>query len=442
MTDTTDDYGYLLVHFIEDPDGYAEKIYMDISDGDNPHRWVPLNDGKPVLASHLGTTGVRDPHIIRNPDTGTWYIIATDLRVFGGDGGGWYEWSHHASTNLIIWESDDLLHWSEPRMLDVSRKPGGSHLELGMAWACECLWVPDYYPQGHHGGRGAFVMYWSSTVFDDEDRTHDDKNVYCTVLWGATTDFTQDTFEYGGVFIDNHGDAIDTTMIQRPLPDGSVRTYRITKDNAHGTGIWMDRTDAKRWWEPGTVWTKVQDRIGAGYVPDQPRRRGRSCGVRQPPQQRWTGRRMVLVRGRDSVDRIPSDGQPRSRSGLGSVAGGRLLPHRAYETWWRRLADTRRIRPSRPACACILTNDVDDRAPACARGKTKGASRNNREAPFACSLTATAIAVSDCYCCDVSPLAPLLPELSPLVPPPLPPLVSLPSPLAGIPPLLPPSPPP
>lgn len=125
MTDTTDDYGYLLVHFIEDPDGYAEKIYMDISDGDNPHCWVPLNDGKPVLASPLGTTGVRDPHIIRNPDTGTWYIIATDLRVFGGDGGGWYEWSHHASTNLIIWESDDLLHWSEPRMLDVSRKPDG-----------------------------------------------------------------------------------------------------------------------------------------------------------------------------------------------------------------------------------------------------------------------------------------------------------------------------
>lgn len=277
MTDTTDDYGYLLVHFIEDPDGYAEKIYMDISDGDNPHCWVPLNDGKPVLASPLGTTGVRDPHIIRNPDTGTWYIIATDLRVFGGDGGGWYEWSHHASTNLIIWESDDLLHWSEPRMLDVSRKPDGSHLELGMAWACECLWVPDYYPQGHHGGRGAFVMYWSSTVFNDADKAHDGKNVYCTVLWGATTDFTQDTFEYGGVFIDNHGDAIDTTMIQRPLPDGGVRTYRITKDNAHGAGIWMDRTDAKRWWEPGTAWTKVQDRIGAGYVPD-----GNPGGVEGP----------------------------------------------------------------------------------------------------------------------------------------------------------------
>ena len=32
-------------------------------------------------------------------------------------------------------------------------------------------------------------------------RLRDDKNVYCTVLWGATTDFTQDTFEYGGVFV-------------------------------------------------------------------------------------------------------------------------------------------------------------------------------------------------------------------------------------------------
>lgn len=162
-------------------------------------------------------------------------------------------------------------------MLDVSRKPDGSRLELGMAWACECLWVPDYYPAEHEGGRGAFVMYWSSTIFNNEDTRHDDKNVYCTVLWGATTDFTQDTFEYGGVFIDNDGDAIDTTMIQRPLPDGGVRTYRITKDNAHGNGIWMDSTDAKRWWEPDTQWTLVQDRIGAEYVPD-----GNPGGVEGP----------------------------------------------------------------------------------------------------------------------------------------------------------------
>lgn len=221
MSDCINDpYAYLLVHFLEDPDGYAERIYLDVSDGDNPHRWIPLNGGRPVLTSDIGTTGVRDPHIIRNPQTGMWYIIATDLRVFGGDNGGWYEWSHHASTNLIVWQSPDLLHWEGPRMLDVSQRADGTHMQLGMAWACECLWVPDYYPEEYEGDRGAFVMYWSSTVFDDADTAHDDNSVTSSVLWGATTDFTQDTFEFGGVLIDTGGDSIDTTMVQRPLPDG------------------------------------------------------------------------------------------------------------------------------------------------------------------------------------------------------------------------------
>ena len=60
MSDCTNDpYAYLLVHFLEDPDGYAERIYLDVSDGDNPHRWIPLNGGRTVLTSDIGTTGVR-----------------------------------------------------------------------------------------------------------------------------------------------------------------------------------------------------------------------------------------------------------------------------------------------------------------------------------------------------------------------------------------------
>ncbi|OZG62048.1 1,4-beta-xylanase [Bifidobacterium lemurum] len=272
-------YGYLMVHFREDPHGYAERIYLDRSDGDDPRRWIPLNGGEPVLTSDIGTTGVRDPHIIRNPETGVWYIIATDLRVFGGldaeeGNDNWGYWSHHGSTDLIIWESDDLLHWRGPRTLDVSRRADGSRMELGMAWACECLWVPDYYDEdraaGHDGGRGAFVMYWSSRPFADDDPGHTDPDSHDTVLWGATRDFTNETYEYGGVFIDTGGNSIDTTMIQRPLPDGGTRTYRITKDNSHGNGIWMDRTDAKRWWERGAEWTTVQTRIGAEYAGGEP----------------------------------------------------------------------------------------------------------------------------------------------------------------------------
>lgn len=264
------EYGYLLVHFIEDPTGYAEQIYMDRSDGDDPSRWIPLNEGRPILGSTLGTTGVRDPHIIRNPHTGIWYVIATDLRVYGGETGSergydWYDWSHHGSTNLIVWQSLDLIQWSSPRTLDVSRRADGGRLRLGMAWACECLWVDDYYPPDHGGDRGAFVMYWSSKLFADDDPEHADESVHDTVLWGSTTDFTQDTYRYGGVFIDTGGNSIDTTMVRCRRHGGAVRTYRITKDNSFDNGIWMDSTDGERWWEPHTRWTRVQNRIGAEY---------------------------------------------------------------------------------------------------------------------------------------------------------------------------------
>lgn len=278
MTTPTDPYGYLLVHFLEDPDGYAERIYMDLSDGDDPRRWLPLNGGEPVLTSTVGTTGVRDPHITRNSETGEWIVVATDLRVFGGPDAGldartaeaWAHWSRHGSTDLVVWRSDDLIHWRGPSTLDVARRPDGSRLELGMAWACESLWVPDYYPQGHPGGRGAFVIYWSSTVFPDGDAAHEAPDAHQQVLWGVTRDFTQDTYEYGGVFIDTGGDSIDTTMIQRRMPGGGVRTYRITKDNSFGRGIWMDATDAGRWWEPGTAWRTVQTAIGAEYAGGEP----------------------------------------------------------------------------------------------------------------------------------------------------------------------------
>jgi murein DD-endopeptidase MepM/ murein hydrolase activator NlpD len=31
--------GYLLVHFVEDPYGYGERIYFSLSEGDDPTRW-------------------------------------------------------------------------------------------------------------------------------------------------------------------------------------------------------------------------------------------------------------------------------------------------------------------------------------------------------------------------------------------------------------------
>ncbi len=247
----TDHYGYMLVHFIEDAQGYAEKIYLDVSRGNNPEQWDPLNGGKPILASALGTTGVRDPYLTRNPDTGTYYIIATDLRVFGGDGRDgsqpcqdWCYWGSQGSNNLVIWESDDLVTWSAPRTLNVA-PPGG---RLGMAWAPEATWVADY----NGAGTGAFVVYWSSRIAEGGDNYSSGR-----ILWGATTDFTQSTFTYGGTFLDEGGFTIDATLLQN-----EGKTYRIAKDQSWGKNIFMDVTDSPTWWQSDTQWVRVQENIG------------------------------------------------------------------------------------------------------------------------------------------------------------------------------------
>ena len=72
--------GYLFVHFTgEQKDG--EQIYFSIS-RDGLH-WEDLNDGQPVLYSHLGMQGVRDPFLLRDPKQKKFYLIATDLRIEG-----------------------------------------------------------------------------------------------------------------------------------------------------------------------------------------------------------------------------------------------------------------------------------------------------------------------------------------------------------------------
>lgn len=56
--------GYLFVHFTgEHKDG--EQIYFFVS-RDGLH-WTDLNGGKPVLYSHIGECGVRDPFPVKNP---------------------------------------------------------------------------------------------------------------------------------------------------------------------------------------------------------------------------------------------------------------------------------------------------------------------------------------------------------------------------------------
>ncbi|MBO3087967.1 glycoside hydrolase family 43 protein [Cellulomonas dongxiuzhuiae] len=206
-----DGFGYLLVHFVEDPDGYGEQVHLSLSDGDDPCAWVRLNRGQPLLRSPLGTTGIRDPYIVRGPDG--FFLVATDLRIYGGDDAGWDAWTRRGSRRILVWRSPDLVTWSEPWTLEVAPP------EAGMAWAPEAVYDAD---------RGEYLLLWSSALYAADDVEHRG-DAYSRVLAAWTPDFRRLGERH--VLIDRGSGVIDTTIL---VQDGVV--HRISKHESFEPG--------------------------------------------------------------------------------------------------------------------------------------------------------------------------------------------------------------
>lgn len=202
-------FGYLLVHFVEDPRGHGEQIFFSLSDGDDPQRWTRINRGRPVLESRIGTSGVRDPYLVRGGSTA--FIIATDLRIYGGDDPDWDAFTRHGSRSLVVWQSSDLVHWSEPWLAEVAPP------EAGMAWAPEAMYDEE---------KGTFLVYWSSTLFAEDDPEHA-KPSHSRILMAKTTDFH--TFTPAEILIDRGSDVIDLTIVK-----SDNRYFRFAKNNREG----------------------------------------------------------------------------------------------------------------------------------------------------------------------------------------------------------------
>ena len=194
--------GYLFVHFTgEHPTG--EQIYFSIS-RDGLH-WHDLNGGEPVLWSKIGEMGVRDPYIIRNPFYGEgkpkYFLIATDLRIANGKG--WGVAQYAGSRDIIVWESDDLVNWSEPEAHTVGI-PGA-----GCVWAPECVYDEE---------KDAILVFWASMTMKEYDQLHKQR-IYASY----TKDFK--TFTEPELYIERGNHVIDTTIIK-----DDKGYYRYSKD--------------------------------------------------------------------------------------------------------------------------------------------------------------------------------------------------------------------
>ncbi|NLK74348.1 MAG: family 43 glycosylhydrolase [Clostridiales bacterium] len=190
--------GYLFVHFTGEHD-IGEQVYFSIS-RDGLH-WNDLNSGRPVLTSSIGEKGARDPFIIRSPQGDKYYIIATDLRIASQKG--WGVAQYEGSRSILVWESTDLVNWSEPRLVEVGIPEAG------------CVWAPEaIYDRNNND----YFVFWASMV-----KEADDEEAKQRIYYSRTKDFK--TFTKAEKYIERENHVIDTDIVE----DGGYY-YRISKD--------------------------------------------------------------------------------------------------------------------------------------------------------------------------------------------------------------------
>lgn len=218
-----EDYkGYLFTHFVDQQeDSSKEQVYFSISeDGLN---WQELNDRTPVLTSTIGESGVRDHYIMRSPEGDKFYMIATDLSINRNKSGNderWWAAGSAGSHSIVVWESEDLVNWSEPRLAEIATDNAG------------CTWAPEFI---YDEKTGEYVVYWSSTTLEvdgDENVTQEYENH--KIYYAKTRDFYTFTepkvYHEGGVGEDGKiVKVIDSTMIQ-----DKDTYYRYTKNESKG----------------------------------------------------------------------------------------------------------------------------------------------------------------------------------------------------------------
>ncbi|MFH9588491.1 family 43 glycosylhydrolase [Streptomyces luteogriseus] len=199
--------GYLFAYFTGEGTADGEQIRYALSRGNDPLHWRELNAGKPVLTSTTGEKGLRDPFVIRSPEGDKFYLIATDLRMYQNSSGSWDQVQRHGSKSIMVWESTDLVHWTDQRLVKVSPDNAGN------TWAPEAYWDDEL---------DAYVVFWASKLYADDDPDHKG-DTYNKMLYATTKDFR--TFSEPKVWNDPGYSVIDSTVVKH-----EDEYYRYTKD--------------------------------------------------------------------------------------------------------------------------------------------------------------------------------------------------------------------
>jgi len=203
--------GYLFAYFTSAAEADGEQVRFALSTGPQPLEWQVLNNGNPVLHSTVGELGVRDPFLLRAAglpgESARYYLIATDLCIAKRNPiSAWEDSVKAGSRSIVIWESNDLVSWTDPRLVEVAPPTAGN------AWAPEA---------NFDTASGTYLVYWASTLRSPS--IDPIRGSYHRMLCANTTDFK--SFTPARVWIDRGWSVIDSTVVEA---DGYF--YRFSKD--------------------------------------------------------------------------------------------------------------------------------------------------------------------------------------------------------------------
>lgn len=211
---------FLFVHFREKDTPDGEQVHFGLSrDG---FCWKAVNDGKPVLWAYYGDKGVRDFTVVRSRLDGRIRILATDLSLAYGlrnqYHGSWDEIRRNGSKYLSLWESKDLVHWTQQRLVRIVPD------DYGVAWAPDVIWDES---------TGSYLVHWSSTRPEDGYRG---LSIYCS--------HTQDFVHYEEPrLLYTRGNAehsvIDSAMVME-----NGRYYLFVKSENNPAGVMLLTADS------------------------------------------------------------------------------------------------------------------------------------------------------------------------------------------------------
>ncbi|MCX4761074.1 family 43 glycosylhydrolase [Streptomyces sp. NBC_01275] len=238
--------GYLFAYFTGEGTADGEQIRYALSRGNDALHWRELNGGSPVLTSTIGEKGLRDPFVIRSPEGDKFFLIATDLRMYRYSSGNWDQVQRHGSKSIMIWESTDLVHWTDQRLVKVAPDSAGN------TWAPEAYWDDSL---------GEYVVFWASKLYADDDPGHTG-STYNKMLYATTKDFR--TFSEPKVWDDPGYSVIDSTVVKY-----KNSYYRYTKDErdpSSSSPCSKFVTGEKSTSLTSTSYDLVSDCIGSGSI--------------------------------------------------------------------------------------------------------------------------------------------------------------------------------